>query len=157
MNSISVEETKEFNTNYANLDNKNIKLNDNVTLLVKDANIIQYYSTTDKTSGLSFTTATYIKDNSLISFSELDDKDKFESYIKSKNYKLKDYNYNGISTMLIYDDNSVSSDGIKYDSFVFNINDTYYLIGSLTNKETVNDNDIDTWISNTINGILKIK
>ena len=157
MNSISVEETKEFNTNYANLDNKNIKLNDNATLLVKDTNIIQYYSTTDKTSGLSFTTATYIKDNSLISFSELDDKDKFESYIKSNNYKLKDYNYNGISTMLIYDDNSISSDGIKYDSFVFNINDTYYLIGSLTNKETINDNNIDTWISNIINGILKIK
>ena len=156
LSSISVEKVEGNNISYK-VDSKNIKLSDNITLLVKDNKIFQYYYLKDDSIDVSLMTIGFIKDNNVIVFAEIEDIDKYNAYLDSSGYKKKEYNYKGLEISLIYNDESITSNGIKYDSFIIKIDDRYYTASTYMEKSIVNDSSIDTWTDNLINGILDIK
>ena len=154
--SISIEEINDFSSNYYSFDLDNIKINNNVTLLLKDSKIYQYYSKNDEENNISYTLITFIKDNGFVSFSDIDDIDKFKSYLDNNSIRAKEVNYKNIKTYLLYNDSDVSSKGGIYKSILFEIDNHYYLLTPVDQNEVINDNSIESFISNNVSGILEI-
>lgn len=154
LSSISIEKVDGSNI-YYKVD-KNIKLSNKVTLLVKDNNIIQYYYLKEETKNVALMNISFIKDNNVTVFAEIEDINTYNIYLDNAGYKRKEYNYKGFDTYLIYNDESITSNGIKYDSFIIKIGDRYYTVGTYNEKEAINDDSIENWINGLIDGILSI-
>ena len=154
--SISIEKVNESSTNYYSFDAKDINLSKNIKLKIKDNKVNNYFYRHDDNSNISLTLISFIKGDRVISLSEIEDKEIFNSYIDNYGFKRKEYNYRGNNITLLYLDNKVSNEGIIYDSIIFDIDNKYYSVNSLNKEDVVNDNNIDTWIDSLISDFLLI-
>ena len=146
--SISIEEIKDFEYNYYKFDVNNIKLSDKATLLTKDGKLFQYYPKSN--DSYSYTTVTFITKDKAVSVSEIDNADNYKLYQQNNGYTMKEYDYNGIETYLI------THDGTNIESFVFNIDNTYYEIKSLVAGDTCREDTVNDYITRLIDGVIRI-
>ncbi|MBR4830743.1 MAG: hypothetical protein IKZ96_03145 [Bacilli bacterium] len=120
------------NESYYVLYNSDIKLNDNVTLLLKDKKIDTYYSKMNSDYSLTYLSY-YNQNNELININEIDN---IDNYLKTVNvvgeFNYKDYNVKSL------DNNSI----------IIEIDNKYYLINNNRNIS-----DLNTYLD----GILEIE
>lgn len=120
------------NDSYYVLYNSNIKLNNNVTLLLKDKKIDTYYSKMNSDYSVTYLSY-YNQNNELININEIDN---IDNYLKTVNvvgeYIYKDYNVKSL------DNNSI----------IIEIDNKYYLINNNRNIS-----DLNTYLD----GILEIE
>ena len=154
--SISIKSIDNYEYNYYSFDLKNVKLNNNVTLLLDNSKVYQYYSKNDIKNDISYTAMVLLDNNRYVSITEIDDFDKYSIFLEKNGYKIKEYNYTGIKAYLLYSAISESNDGAIYTSILFDIDNNYYVITPIGNNEITNNSLIDTWIDQTINNIIAI-
>ena len=150
---ITIEKLDSLDYGYFCFNTDDIKINDKVTLKLKDKQVFQYYSKNENDTKVSYTVISLITSNNVIMVYDIDDKDIYNKYLDKENTRRKEYTYKDIKTYLLYKDDNPN----KYESIIFDIDDHYYMVSPLKNDGNVEDNSIELWINSVIDGILDIK